>query len=173
MSSELKIPEKVYQKYSDLFGEKKINERIVSVENLIEELVKEFGEEIRRIINKRRKWLESKEPVAVKGSFPAFDELFMDADGNKRTFREIIQGMIDNFLGIQSKLAWRLNANVPIPNDVHPLKNPGLEITGPWYPLSRAYHQINADVASAMEDEEDASPAWYVPYASGKEIADV
>lgn len=173
MSSELKIPEKVYQKYSDLFGEKKINERIVSVENLIEELVKEFGEEIRRIINKRRKWLESKEPVAVKGSFPAFDELFMDADGNKRTFREIIQGMIDNFLGVQSKLAWRLNANVPIPNDVHPLKNPGLEITGPWYPLSRAYHQINADVASAMEDEEDASPAWYVPYASGKEIADV
>lgn len=173
MSLRLKIPEEIYQKYSDLFGEKTINEKIISVEKLIEELAIEFSEEIRRIINKRRKWLESKEPVTSKGAFPSFDEVFEDADGNKRTFREIIQGMIDNFLGIQSDLRWRLNENVPIPKDAHPLKNPGLEITGPWYPLSRAYNQINADVASAMEDEEDASPAWYIPYGSGKTIADV
>jgi len=173
MSSRLKISEKVYQKNMDLFGEKKINGKIISVEKLIEDLTEEFSEDIRKIINYRRKWFETQEPVTAKGSFPSFDELFIDADGNKRTLKEIIQGMIDNFLGIRSKLAWRLNENIPIPNDAHPLKNPGLEITGPWYPLSRAYHQINADVASAMEDEEDASPAWFIPYASGKEIADV
>jgi malate synthase len=165
--------EEIYQKYSDLFGDKIVNGRIVNVEKLIEELAIEFSEEIRRVISKRREWLESKQPVISKGSFPSFDEVFIDADGNKRTFREIIQGIIDNFLGIQSELKWRLNENVPIPEHAHPLKNPGLEITGPWYPLSRAYHQINADVVVAMEDEEDASPAWYVPYASGKAIADV
>jgi malate synthase len=173
MSGGLKIPEEIYQKYSDLFGDKIVNGRIVNVEEFIEELALEFSEEIRRVISKRRERLESKEPVISKGSFPSFDEVFIDADGNKRTFREIIQGMIDNFLGIQSELRWRLNENVPIPEHAHPLKNPGLEITGPWYPLSRAYHQINADVVVAMEDEEDASPAWYVPYASGKTIADV
>lgn len=39
--------------------------------------------------------------------------------------------------------------------------------------MSRAYHQINADVASMMEDEEDASPPWYVPWGSGREVAAV
>jgi malate synthase len=173
MSSRLKIPEEVYKNYNDLFGEKVINERIVSVEGLIEELATEFSDEIRRVISKRRKWLDSKEPVTYKGSFPSLDEVFVDADGNKRTFREILQGMIDNFLGKKTELSWRLNENVPIPEDAHPLKNPGLEITGPWYPLSRAYNQVNADVVSAMEDEEDASPAWYIPYGSGKSVADV
>ncbi|MCH4816303.1 MAG: malate synthase [Saccharolobus sp.] len=173
MSFSLKIPGEIYQKYSDLFGEKTINDRIVSVEKLIEELAIEFSDEIRRVINKRRQWLESKDPVTSKGAFPSFDEVFVDADGNKRTFREIIQGMIDNFLGVQSKLRWRLNENVPIPKDAHPLNNPGLEITGPWYPLSRAYNQINSDVACVMEDEEDASPAWYIPFGSGKTTADV
>jgi len=173
LSSIIRIPEEIYEKYKDLFGEKIINDRTINVEKLIEELSLEFSEEIKSVISKRRKWLESKESVELKGSFPSWDEIFIDADGNKRTFREIVQGMIDNALGVESKLRWRLNDNVPIPNDAHPLKNPGLEITGPWYPLSRAYHQINTDVISAMEDEEDASPAWYVPYASGKTVADV
>lgn len=173
MSSKIRIREEIYEEYKDLFGDKIINGRTINVKKLIEELSLEFSEEIKNVISKRRKWLESKEPVDLKGSFPSWDEIFIDADGNKRTFREIVQGMIDNALGRESKLRWRLNDNVPIPNDAHPLKNPGLEITGPWYPLSRAYHQINADVVSAMEDEEDASPAWYVPYASGKTVADV
>lgn len=173
MSSRLVIKKEIYENYKDLFGEKVINGKIVSVEGLIEELTKEFSDEIRRVIGKRRKLLESKDPVAVKGAFPSWDEVFEDADGNKWTFREIVQGMIDNFLGRDSPFRWRLNDKVPIPPDAHPLKNPGLEITGPWYPLSRAYHQVNADVAAAMEDEEDASPAWYIPYASGKTVADV
>ncbi len=173
MSSRLKIRDEILQKYKDLFGERVINDKIVSVEGLIEELAIEFSDEIKRVISKRRKWLELKEPVEKKGSFPSWDEVFEDADGNKRTFKEIVQGMIDNFLGRESNLRWRLNDNVPIPKDAHPLNNPGLEITGPWYPLSRAYHQVNADVACAMEDEEDASPAWYIPYGSGKTVADV
>jgi len=173
LSPKLNIQDEIYHNYKDLFGEKIINDRIVSVEGLIEELSAEFSYEIKRVISKRRKWLESKDSVSLKGSFPSWDEVFVDAEGNKRTFREIVQGMIDNFLQRQSSLRWRLNDHVQIPNDAHPIKNPGLEITGPWYPLSRAYNQVNTDVISAMEDEEDASPAWYTPYGSGKSIADV
>lgn len=169
----LKIPERILQEFRDLFGERVINGRKVSVEQMIEELAIEFMDEIREVVSKRRRWLDSKEPISVKGAFPSWDEVFMDADGNKRTFKEIVQGMIDNFLMRDTQLKWRLNDNVPIPRDAHPLKNPGLEITGPWYPLSRAYHQVNGDLASAMEDEEDASPAFYIPYGSGKEFADV
>ena len=58
MSGGLKISEEIYQKYSDLFGDKIVNGRIVNVEKFIEELAIEFSEEIRRVISKRREWLE-------------------------------------------------------------------------------------------------------------------
>jgi len=137
---------------------------------LIVELNKEFKSEIDKILNSRREWLNLRKSIKDKGSFPKFDEKFIDADGNVLTFREIIQGLIDNFLGLNTKLRWCLNSKVPIPDDAHPLKNPGLEITGPWYPLSRAIHQINSDVAVAFEDEEDASPPWYVPFGSENKL---
>ncbi len=150
--------------YSELFGDRVVNGKRVNVEQLIAELSEELRPEIDRALDARRRWLESKSPMSEKGAFPGWDEKFTDADGNTRTFREIVQGLIDNFLGRDTPLRWRLNDNVPVPSDAHPTKNPGLEITGPWHPLSRAIHQINADVAVAFEDEEDASPAWYVPF---------
>jgi len=163
----------VVKNYGDLLGVKTVNNRQVSVEGLIEELVREFRDEINRVIRARREWLNDKRPVRVKGAFPHWEEKFVDADGNVRTFREIVQGLIDNLLDRDSPLRWGLNWNTPVPDDLHPLKNPGLEITGPWYPMSRAIHQINADVASMMEDEEDASPAWYIPRGSGRAVAAV
>ncbi len=169
----IEINPAVKREYGDLLGEKTVNGRAVSVEGLIEELTRELRAEIDRVIRARREWLNDKRPVKVKAAFPSWDEKFTDADGNVRTFREIVQGLIDNLLGRDTPLRWGLNWNAPVPDDLHPLKNPGLEITGPWFPMSRAIHQINADVASMMEDEEDASPAWYIPRGSGRTAAAV
>ena len=69
--------------------------------------------------------------------------------GRPWTFRQIVQGLIDNFLGHESEWRWRLNDEVPVPADVHPLKNPGLELTGPWHPLDMAFNALN----SAAPDE--------------------
>jgi len=169
----IELNPKVLQLYSDLLGEKVVNGRRVVVEQFIEDLTREFRNEIDRVVRSRREWLERREPMRVKAAFPKWDDKFVDADGNVRTFREIVQGLIDNLLGRDTPLRWGLNWNTPVPDDLHPLKNPGLEITGPWFPMSRAIHQINADVAAMMEDEEDASPAWYVPWGSGREVAAV
>lgn len=172
-SKGLIVNEQVLKRYSDLFGVKVINGKKVSVEEVIEELAREFGKEIDSVIRSRRAWLDSKDPISVKGSFPNWDQVFVDAEGNKRTFREIVQGLIDNFLGRNSPLSWGLNKNVPVPKDMDPIINPGLEITGPWHPLSRAYNQVNADLASVMEDEEDAAPASYIPHGSDLTVAPV
>ena len=169
----LVINEEVLKRYSDLFGERVINGRRVSVEGLIEELAREFMPEIDAVLRARREWLDTKAPASVKGSFPRWGDVFVDANGNRRSFREILQGLVDNILDRDSELRWGLNRNVPVPRDADALANPGLEITGPWYPLSRAFNQVNADVASAMEDEEDASPAWYIPHGSGLDVAPV
>nr|KJR73270.1 MAG: malate synthase [Thermoproteus sp. AZ2] len=169
----IQIDSKVLEEYGYLFGEKFVNGKRVVVEELIEEMAKAFRDEIDKVVRARREWLEDKRPVKEKAAFPNWDEKFVDADGNVRTFREIIQGLIDNFLGKDTPLRWGLNWNTPVPEDLHPLKNPGLEITGPWYPMSRAIHQINADVAAMMEDEEDASPAWFIPWGSGRRVSAV
>ncbi|MGC8994403.1 MAG: malate synthase [Pyrobaculum sp.] len=169
----IEINPAVLREYGELFGKKVVNGRVVVVEEFLEELVREFRGEIDRVIRARREWLSDPRPVREKAAFPRWDDKFTDADGNVKTFREIVQGLIDNFLGRDTPLRWGLNWNVPVPDDLHPLKNPGLEITGPWHPMSRAIHQINADVVSMMEDEEDASPAWYIPRGSGRAVAAV
>jgi len=152
---------------ADLLGIKTVNGRILSVESMIGELTLALRDEIDLALKERRRWLDSELSIKAKGCFPRWDERFSDADGNVRTFWEIVKGLIDNLHGLGSGTAWRLNDRVPVPEEVHPLRRPGLEITGPWHPLSRAIHQINSDVVTAFEDEEDASPAWYIPYGSG------
>jgi malate synthase len=163
----------VKDEYSELFGVKVVNGRRVVVEELIEKITRAVRPDISRALNSRRMWLEDKRPLAEKGAFPSWDRVFRDADGDSKNFREIVQGLIDNFLDRDTPLRWRLNEHVPVPKEAHPLKNAGLEITGPWYPLSRAINQINADVVTAFEDEEDASPAWFVPRGSGRRHAAV
>lgn len=169
----IEVRKEVLDSFKELFGPRVVNGRKVVVEELIEELTREFREEIDRVVRARREWLRDGRPVRVKAAFPKWEDRFVDADGNVRTFREILQGLIDNFLQRDTPLRWGLNREVPPPRDLHPLENPGLEITGPWFPMSRAIHQINADVASMMEDEEDASPAWFIPWGSGRTVAAV
>ena len=71
--------------------------------------------------------------------------------------------MIDNFLGRDSAWRWRLNDEVPIPKDAHPLTNPGLELTGPWNPLDMAFNALNSPAPMNMPDFEDASPPHFQP----------
>ena len=74
-----------------------------------------------------------------------------------------MQGLIDNFLGKESEWRWRLNDEVPVPKDAHPLKNPGLELTGPWHPLDMAFNALNSPAPMNMPDFEDASPTHFLP----------
>ena len=83
--------------------------------------------------------------------------------GKPWTFRHIVQGLIDNFLGRESEWRWRLNDEVPIPDDAHPLANPGLELTGPWHPLDMAFNALNSPAPMNMPDFEDASPPHFRP----------
>jgi malate synthase len=79
--------------------------------------------------------------------------------GGSWTYRQIVQGLIDNFLGREAEWRWRLNDEVPVPKDAHPLKNPGLELTGPWHPLDMAFNALNSPAPMNMPDFEDAAPA--------------
>jgi malate synthase len=83
--------------------------------------------------------------------------------GTSWTFRQIVQGLIDNFLGRESEWRWRLNDAVPVPKDAHPLGNPGLELTGPWHPLDMAFNALNSPAPMNMPDFEDAAPPHFRP----------
>lgn len=122
----------VLQQFPELFGTKKVNDREVDVEETITTLTRELRPAFADVLNARRALLESSEPVRRKYAWPKWDEPFDDPVGGRSwTFRKIVQGMIDNFLDRESQWRWRLNDEVPIPADVHPLQNPGLELTGP------------------------------------------
>jgi len=163
------VSDDVAKVFTGLFGDKPINDRTVNVEQVIGILTQHLGSDIPLALAARRKLLDSKSPAREKYAFPKGDDTFSDADGNVRTFNQIVQGMIDNFLGRRTKLAWRLNDEVPIPDDIHPLKDPGLQITGPSHPIDMAINQLNAEVSDRMPDLEDASASWYVPAGAPKE----
>ena len=127
------IREDIVQKFPELFGTKTINGRSINVESAISEFAKDLGPQIAAALTARRNRLASPEAVRQKYAWPKWDESFEDpVTGQHRTFREIVQGLIDNFLGRDTELRWRLNDEVPIPKDAHPTDNPGLELTGPW-----------------------------------------
>ena len=156
------IREDVLQQFPELFGTKNINGREVNVEETIATLTRELRPAIAEALGARRALLESAEPVRSKYGWPAWEESFDDpVTGRPWTFRQIVQGMIDNFLGHESEWRWRLNDEVPIPADVHPLNNPGLELTGPWHPLDMAFNALNSAAPMNMPDFEDASPAHF------------
>ena len=158
------IREDVLQQFPELFGTKKVNGREVNVEETIATLTRELRPAFADVLNARRVLLESPVPVRKKYAWPKWDESFLDpVSGKPSTFRQIVQGMIDNFLDQKSEWAWRLNDEVPIPKDVHPLQNPGLELTGPWYPLDMAFNALNSAAPMNMPDFEDASPAHFQP----------
>jgi len=163
------IREDILQKFPELFGPRKVNGREVDIEQAIATLTRELGPEIAAALNARRALLESPEPVRKKYAWPKWDDAFEDpVSGKPWTFRQIVAGMIDNFLGHDSKLRWRLNDEVPIPKDAHPLTNPGLELTGPWAPLDMAFNALNSPAPINMPDWEDASPPHFQPSGTSK-----
>src|SRR5882672_2743276 len=154
----------ILQKFPDLFGAKKVNGRDVNVEEAITTLTRELRPEIVAALTARRQLLESPAPVREKYGWPRWDEKFEDPlRSGSWTYRQIVQGLIDNFLGRESEWRWRLNDDVPIPGDAHPTANPGLELTGPWHPPDMAFNALNSDAPMNMPDFEDASPAHFRP----------
>src|SRR5437588_3166964 len=158
------IRDDVLHDFPDLFGTKKVNGREVNVEKAIESLTRELRPEIAAALTARQALLASSSPVRKKYAWPNWNEKFEDpVSGSHWTFGEIVEGMIDNFLGRDSQWRWRLNDDVPIPKDAHPLTNPGLELTGPWHPLDMAFNALNSPAPINMPDFEDASPPHFRP----------
>ena len=154
----------ILQKFPDLFGAKKVNGRDVNVEETIIALTRELRPSITAALSARREMLQSPVPVREKYGWPKWDAKYVDPiSGQSWTWRQIVQGMIDNFLGRESQWRWRLNDEVPIPADAHPTRNPGLELTGPWHPLDMAFNALNSPAPMNMPDFEDASPPHFQP----------
>lgn len=165
------IREDVLRDFPSLFGRKNVNGRSVDVEQAIETLTRELRPAIAAALAARREILQSREPVRTKYAWPKWDESYEDPiSGKPWTFRQIVQGMIDNFLGRDSEWRWRLNDEVPPPPDAHPLDNPGLELTGPWQPLDMAFNALNSPAPMNMPDFEDASPAHFRPQGTKEPV---
>ena len=158
------IRQDILDKFPDLFGTKKVNGREVDVYQTIATLTRELDPEIATALNARRALLASPAPVGTKYAWPRWDDTFEDpVSGQPWTFRQIVQGLIDNFLGRDTQWRWRLNDETPIPEHVHPSRNPGLELTGPWHPLDMAFNALNSPAPMNMPDFEDASPPHFQP----------
>jgi malate synthase len=158
------IRDDILQTFPELFGTKPVNGRTVDVDATITALTRELRPEIAAALAARRRLLHSAEPVRKRYAWPKWDEAFEDpVTGKAWTFRQIVQGLIDNFLGQESAWRWRLNDEVPVPADAHPLANPGLELTGPWHPLDMAFNALNSPAPMNMPDFEDASPPHFRP----------
>ena len=163
------IREDILQKFPELFGTKTVNGRAIDVDETIATLTGEFRPHIAAALTARQALLQSTAPVREKYAWPRWNDTFEDpVTGRFWTFRQIVQGLIDNFLGRDSHLRWRLNDEVPIPPDAHPSRNPGLELTGPWHPLDMAFNALNSAAPMNMPDFEDASPAHFQPAGTGR-----
>ncbi|HXZ79727.1 MAG TPA: malate synthase [Terriglobales bacterium] len=158
------IREDIVNRFPELFGSKKVNGREINLEQAIDTLSEELRPAIADALSARRKLLQSSEAVQQRYAWPQWEEKFEDpVSGKSWSYRQIVQGMIDNFVGRESEWRWRLNDQVPIPKDVHPLDNPGLELTGPWHPLDMAFNALNSSAPMNMPDFEDASPPHFQP----------
>jgi malate synthase len=158
------IREDILLSFPGLFGTKTINGRKINVEQEIAALAQALHPEIAAALTARRELLHSPAPVREKYAWPKWDDTFEDPETEQFwTYRQIVQGLIDNFLGRDSEWRWRLNDEAPIPEDAHPLTNPGLELTGPWHPLDMAFNALNSPAPMNMPDFEDASPTHFRP----------
>ena len=165
------IREDYLQKFPDLFGTKKVNGRDVNVEQ-------NHCHPHPRVAPRHR-CRPDRAPRAAAISCAGHARSMPGRSGTTRfedpvsgkswTYRQIVQGMIDNFLGRDSQWRWRLNDEVPIPKDAHPLTNPGLELTGPWQPLDMAFNALNSPAPMNMPDFEDASPPHFRPDGAPKD----
>lgn len=161
------IREDILRAFPELFEKKMVNGQEVSVEDTIAALTRELNPAIATALTARRSLLNSPEAVPERYGWPKWEDTFFDPVTKRSwTFRQIARGLIDNFLGRESEWRWRLNEEAPIPEDAHPLRNPGLELTGPWHPLDMAFNALNSPAPMNMPDFEDASPPHFQPHGS-------
>src|SRR5437867_786614 len=121
------IREDILRRFPELVGTRRINARTINVEETIATLAGELGPDIAATLGARGALLQSTATVREKYAWPKWDDTFEDpVTGQFRTFRQIVQGLVDNFLGRESQWRWRLNDEVPIPRDAHPSLKPGL-----------------------------------------------
>ena len=150
----------IRQQFADLFGARTINGRTIDVDETIVALVRDLRGDIASALAARRALLERAAPVREKYAWPSWDETFADPVGGASwTFRQIVQGLIDNGSGRSSAWRWRLNEDAPIPKDAHPLDNPGLELTGPWHPLDMAFNALNSTAPMKVPPARAKKPA--------------
>ena len=152
-NSGLQIQADIVGNYAELFGDKSVNGRTVNVEDLIENLVRQFSTDFREVLDQRHQFLQQQGDAQERYAFLPADQQVTDGDGNKLTVAEIRQGMLDNFFGNPSSNSWKLNAGVPISEEI---MRPGLQGTGPFDDLGMAMSALNARTASWMPDWEDA-----------------
>src|SRR5207244_10794995 len=94
------IREDILQKFPELFRTKTINGRTLNVEETISVLTRDLGPEIAAALTARRKLLERAAAVREKYAWPKRDDSLEDpVTGRQRTFRQMVQGWIDSFLG--------------------------------------------------------------------------
>jgi malate synthase len=154
----------ILQQFPGLFGKMTVNGRELDVDETITLLSREIDPAIAEALAARRAILAAPGAVAGKYAWPSWDESFEDPiSGKAWTYRQIVQGLVDNFLGRETPWRWRLNDQVAIPDHVHPGRNPGLELTGPWAPLDMAMNALNSPAPMNMPDFEDASPPHFHP----------
>ncbi|HEV7553213.1 MAG TPA: malate synthase, partial [Candidatus Angelobacter sp.] len=97
----------ILQKFPELFGAKKVNGRDVNVQEAITTLTRELRPEIAAALTARRQILESPAPVREKYGWPKWEEKYEDPiKGSTWTYRQIVQGLINNFLGRESEWRW-------------------------------------------------------------------
>ena len=72
------IREDIFQKFSDLFGTKKVNGREINVEQTIAALTRELSPAIAAALTARRALLQSPAPVSKKYAWPEWDDAFED-----------------------------------------------------------------------------------------------
>jgi malate synthase len=98
------IREDILQSFPGLFGTKTINDRRVNVEEEIAALARELHPEIAAVLTARQRLLRSQPPVREKYAWPKWDDTFEDpSTGQFWTYRQIVQGLIDNFLDRDSE----------------------------------------------------------------------
>ncbi|HEU0168971.1 MAG TPA: hypothetical protein VFS62_14425 [Chloroflexota bacterium] len=150
---QLDVRDDIAQKHAGLFGAKSVNGRTVRVEDVIADLTRRFREDFHGVLTARREFAQQVAAGGARYGFLPATQTIEDADGQTRTVADIRQGMLDNVRGVDSPVRWRLNEEVPIPDEV---MRPGLQGTGPWDDLGMAMSAINAHTASWMPDWEDA-----------------
>ena len=147
------VREDLLRSFPDLFGEKVVNGRRVSVETLIDTLSRDVRGPIEDVLHAHQAVHHKVARGDAEYDFLPAGEVVRDPDGGSATVGDIRQGMLDGFAGKSTPAAWRVGSGQPIPADV---MRPGLEGTGPAIDLGMAMGALNSGAASWMWDWEDA-----------------